>query len=208
MKRRAAYLQRPLDWVLAVSSHIAVLRALKDSAHGMSGRAVAREAGFTHQAVREAIAKLEEMRIVQRLGSGKTQLIRLNFEHAMVREVLLPMFRAERKAMGELRTSIQREFAGKARAAAIFGSVARGEDEPASDLDLLLVAPPGGKRKLSDLASELGQKALSEYGVRVSPIVLTVPEIKERARRSEPLLTSIIAEGFDLLDGRVGDLLR
>lgn len=208
MKRRASYLKCPLDWILAVSSHIAILRVLKDSPHGMSGRAVAREAGFTHQAVREAIAKLEEMRILQRLGSGKVQFIRMNFEHAMVRDVILPMFRAESQAMGKLRASIQEEFAGKARSATIFGSVARGEEDPTSDLDLLLVAPPGGKQKLSDLASELGQKALSEYGIRVSPIVLTVPELRQRARRSEPLLTNIIAEGFDLLDGRLGDLLR
>lgn len=174
----------------------------------MSGRAIAREAGFTHQAVREAIAKLEEMRIVQRLGSGKVQLIRLNRDHAVVRDVILPMFRAEQQAMAKLRDSIRQEFAGKARAATIFGSVARGEEEPASDLDLLLVAPSGGKGKLSDLASELGQRALSEYGVRLAPIVLTVPELKERAKRSEPLLANIIAEGFDLLDGRLGDLLR
>ncbi|MBI3297675.1 MAG: nucleotidyltransferase domain-containing protein [Elusimicrobia bacterium] len=208
MRRRASYLKRPLNWVLAVSSHVAVLRVLKDSPHGMSGRAIAREAGFTHQAVREAIAKLEEMRIVQRLGSGKVQLIRLNRDHAVVRDVILPMFRAEQQAMAKLRDSIRQEFAGKARAATIFGSVARGEEEPASDLDLLLVAPSGGKGKLSDLASELGQRALSEYGVRLAPIVLTVPELKERAKRSEPLLANIIAEGFDLLDGRLGDLLR
>ena len=43
----------------------AVLRALKDSREGMSGRAVAREAGVNHQAGAVAIRSLEAMGLVQ-----------------------------------------------------------------------------------------------------------------------------------------------
>ena len=208
MKLRANFLKRPLNWVFAASSHLAVLRVLKDTREGMSGRAVARAAGFTHQACRQAIAKLETMGIIRRQGAGKTQLIQLNFDNLLVQEAILPLFEAEKKAMGSLRSSVRKEFEGRALSATVFGSVARKEEEPGSDLDLLLVAPKGSRDDLLEKAASLGRKTLAQYGLRVSPIVMTVAEARQRARRSEPLLANILSEGVDVLESRLEDVIR
>ncbi len=103
MRGRPNHPRRPLDWIFSAPSNVGVLRVLKDSKQGMSGRAIAREAGFNHRAIARAVAKLETLGLIERQGSGKTQLIRLNFEHLLVKDVLLPMFADEKRTMGSLK---------------------------------------------------------------------------------------------------------
>lgn len=207
MRHPHHYLKRPMDWVFSAPSHVGILRALKDAREGMSGRAVARAAGFTHQACRQAFAKLEALGLLERQGSGKTQLMRLNFENALVAEAILPLFRAERRALSALRGLIRQEFEGRARAATLFGSVARKEEKPGSDVDLLLVADGAAKSSLSERAAALGRRTSSRFGLRLSAIVLTPAELRRRARRSDPLIKNILSEGIDLLDARLAELL-
>ena len=108
--RRISQLRSPLDRVFSRPSHLAVLRALKDSREGMSGRAVAREAGVNHQAGAVAIRSLEAMGLVQRLGSGHTQMIHLNFDHHLVAELILPLLRREGDLLSAIRRDIVRTF--------------------------------------------------------------------------------------------------
>lgn len=85
----------PLDRVFYAPSHVALLRALKDSKEGMSGRALARAAGVNHQACCEALERLAQTGVVLRQEGGHTRLVRLDFNHPLVKEALLPLFRAE-----------------------------------------------------------------------------------------------------------------
>ncbi len=64
MRPRTAAFRRPLDQVFAAPSHIAILRALLDSAEGMSGRQVARLAEVNHQACAVALGRLEELSVL------------------------------------------------------------------------------------------------------------------------------------------------
>ena len=207
MTRRVNFLRRPLDWIFSAPSNIAVIRALKDSKEGMSGRAAARAAGFTHQACRHALGKLEPMGIIERQGSGKTQLVRLNFAHILVRDVLLPMLRAEKHLIARVRESIRKEFEQHARSATLFGSVARKEDEPESDVDLLLIADGKDKPRLLNIAHAFGNRFISQYGIRLSPIVLTTREVRARHKKSDPLLKNILSHGIELLKEHLEDLL-
>lgn len=174
----------------------------------MSGRGVAREAGFTHRACSLALAKLETIGLIDRQGSGKTQLVRLNFEHLLVKEALLPMFAAEKRAMTSLRSFLRKEFEGETLAATLFGSVARREEEPGSDVDLLLVIERGSKSRLLSKSHALGDRLAQRYGMRLSPIVRTFRELRALHHRSDPLLKTIISEGVDLLPTRLEDVLR
>lgn len=207
MPHKTNFLQRPLDWIFSAPSNIAVIRALKDNKEGMSGRAVARAAGFTHQACRQALSKLEAMGIIVRQGSARTQLIRLNFDHVLVRDALLPLLRAEKHMVTMIRKSIRREFEQHARSATLFGSVARKEDEPGSDLDILLIADGKDKSRLLDKAHDFGNRFTSQYGIRLSPMVVTVREAHAKHQRPDPLFKNILSHGIDLLDERLKDIL-
>ncbi|HEV2237954.1 MAG TPA: nucleotidyltransferase domain-containing protein [Ktedonobacterales bacterium] len=82
--------------------------------------------------------------------------------------------------------AILREFG--VRHASLFGSVARGEQRPESDLDLLVDLPPGAS--LFDL-SRLGlalEAALSRPVDLVTSFATLHPVIQERIRQEEEIL--------------------
>lgn len=208
MRQRSDYFRRPLDWIFQAPGNVAVLRVLRDSKQGMSGRAIAREAGFTHRTVARAVADLEAIGLIDRQGSERTQLIRLDFRHRLVKEVLLPMFAGEADVMSGLRELLREEFTGKAAAVVLFGSAARGEARPGSDLDLLIVLERGSKKGILEIADALAERLKERYGVRLSLIVKTVSELRTRPRRSDPLLENILRDGVDLLDRRLEEILK
>jgi len=208
MPNKTSFLSSPLNWVFSAPSNIAVIRALKDSREGMSGRAAARAAGFTHQACRRALGDLESAGIIVRQGAGHTQLVRLNFENILVKETLLPMFRAEKSFLESARLLIRKEFGRHARTATLFGSAARKEDEPGSDVDLLLVIDAQDKELLEERAREFGKRFIAEYGIRFSPMVLTTREARAKNSKSAPLLKNILEHGIDLLTEHLEDILK
>lgn len=174
----------------------------------MSGRAAARAAEFTHQTCRRALGELEAAGIIIRQGSGHTQLVRLNFNNILVKKALLPLFRAEKSFLQSARAEIEKEFGRHARTATLFGSAARKEDEPGSDVDLLLVTDAEDKERLAERARKFGKRFIAEYGVRFSPMELTTGEARARYRKSDPLLRNIVAHGIDLLKERLEDIIK
>lgn len=204
---KPSLLDRPLDWILAAPSHLAVLRALMDTQEGMSGRALARQAGINHQTCAQTVRRLEALGVVQRQGSGKTQLIRMNFEHVLIERGVLPLLRKEREIGETMRDSIADRFKDRVISATVFGSAARGETEPGSDIDLLLIAQPGEDDEVSELAGEFAARFIRRFGIRLSYLVLPVDEARKRGRRRDPLLRSIRREGVDLLTRTLGDAL-
>lgn len=208
MHNRISFFNYPLNWVFSAPSNIAVIRALKDSREGMSGRAAARAAGFTHQACRRALGELEAAGIIVRQGAGHTQLVRLNFENLLVKEALLPMFRAEKSFPESASLLIRKEFGQHARTATLFVSAARNEDEPGSDVDLLLVTDAQNKELLEEKAREFGNRFITEYGVRFSPLALTTREARAKYKKSDPLLKNVLEHGIDLLKERLEDIIK
>jgi predicted nucleotidyltransferase len=208
MRQRKAFISCPLDWVFAAPSQLAVLRALKDSAEGMSGRAAARAAGINHQACKQALDRLEALGLVVRQGSGYTQLLRLNFEHALVEGVLLPLFKAEYDYRNKLRAAITRGLGPEARTVTLFGSAARREDSAGSDVDLLLVADTAKKSHLADKAAEFGRIFTNKFGLRLSPVVYSTAEAKARYRSGDGLLKNVLEHGIDLLPLKLSEVLR
>ena len=79
----------------------------------------------------------------------------------------------------------------------LFGSVARGEAGPDSDIDLLVSAPTS-ERFYDRLASVRRLLRPVAAGLPVSPIVLTPAEIDVRVRRGDQFVKEILSSGVDL----------
>jgi len=118
------------------------------------------------------------------------------------------MFRAEKSFLESARLQIRKEFGRHARTATLFGSAARKEDEPGSDVDLLLVTDAHDKELLKERAREFGNRFIAEYGVRFSPMALTTREARAKYRKSDPLLKNVVEHGIDLLKERLEDILK
>jgi len=203
MRARSFAFRRPLDQVFSAPSHIAILRALLDTAEGMSGRQVARLARINHQACATALHRLEALEVVQRQGAGQSQLFRLNRDHILVRDLLVPLLRREREVFLGVLERLRHLAAARGVRALLFGSAARGEEGPESDLDLLLLADGVRGRQIARQVAEEARAILwKEWGLRVNPIVLSQRAVELRRKRRDPLIANILREGIDVGAGR------
>lgn len=190
------FFRRPLDEVFAAPSHVAVVRALLDSAQGMSGREVGRSAHVSHVAAARALRRLEACGVVEALGSGSRRLYRLNQDSSVVVDLVRPLLLREREVYGRLIELIRTSVKGRGVTVVIFGSAARQEESAGSDLDLLFIIPAGGQGPaVQETAAVLSEEIRGQFGFHASPIVLTGAELRRLDRRGAPLIDAVRQQG-------------
>ncbi len=207
MKKRNNIIARPLDIVFSAPSHVAILRALKNVKEGLSGREVARRAGINHQTCADALVRLESRGVVLRLGSGKNQLFRLNWNSSLIQGVILPMLEAERKEFSLMKDDLARLMEGKCVAGVLFGSTARGEETPESDFDIALIVEKNNK-SIPEFIHTLVNRGIEKWGIGISPIVLTRSEFSRRADDEDPLVMDILNQGIVIYGKPLQALLK
>ena len=184
------------DHVFSTWSHVAVLRALMDSAQGSTGRELARQSGMNHRACLQALTELEELSIIRRIRGGRDHFFTLNRDHLLVEQGILPLLSVERSFSRSLFTYLAQRLAKKVKSLIVFGSVARHEETPSSDLDLCLVVRSEKEREAAEAAvHSLAPEVLSRYGTKIAPLVLTQREFVRRTKRKLPPVQDIVSEG-------------
>lgn len=97
--------------------------------------------------------------------------------------------------LSEIADLLRREY--RAQRVILFGSVARGEAGPDSDIDLFVTAPTE-ERFYDRLASVRRLLRPLTDGLPVAPIVLTPAEVEARLCRGDQFIGEILATGVDL----------
>jgi len=197
-------IHRPLDHILSARSQIAVLRVLLDSAHGLTGREIARQAGMNHQACIEALSRLEVLGLLRRQRGGRAHLFTLNREHELIARGIVPLLRFERRFEERLKDVLRRRFQGVALSGAIFGTVARREEAPDSDLDVfLVVASPRAKERAHARVQEVAPLVWKRFGARLSPTILTRDEFRRRNAKRDPLVRTLLRDAQPFLGAQL-----
>jgi predicted nucleotidyltransferase len=126
--------------------------------------------------VRLVLDTLAGQQLVKVLGSGRAQLYALEESHSFA-GALVALFQAEQQRWERLLSTI-RERLGKrgatVRAAWLYGSVARAEDTPRSDLDIALLV---SSSHVADRVREDLITLEDEQQVRISLTALTPREL-------------------------------
>lgn len=173
-----SYVKFPLSALLGDSGHVRILRALLSFDGPMSTAQLARETGLSREAVRLVLDRLVAQGAVQALGTSRSRLFAA-IETAPFIPALKPLFAAERVHWEALHASLRdilNAFPG-VRSAWLYGSVARREDTPESDLDLAVVLTDrGAEMRLRDDLDAVDQR----FGVHVSLVALTAEDIRSR----------------------------
>ena len=81
---------------------------------------------------------------------------------------------------------------------ALFGSRARGDADPYSDLDVLVVMQGGVDREVRDYVSDCAWEAGFEHGVVVVPVVFSGEEWEKGPERHSLLAQAVETEGVFL----------
>ena len=194
-----------MDWrtpekVFGNSLDPVVLRVLWAAGRGMTGEQVARvaKAGST-RGIRYALDRLSVDGIVDASSVGASVVYEINTEH-----LTYPAVDAAFKALdpwATLRDRLSAMIASHGEpgpvSVALFGSVARGEAGPDSDVDVLLVVPDADDRA-ADLRTLLAQQ-MRRWTGRESGVYLTTPaRLIEAERAGDPIVESFARDAITL----------
>lgn len=195
-------INKVLDELFRTWSHVAVLRALLDTATGFTGNKVARSAGMDPKAALQSLGRLEELGIVRRQRGGRDHLFTLNRNHFLVEQGIIPLFVTEQQFLEEVKSAIASAMRRRSLSVVMFGSVAREKETPQSDLDLCCIVQ--NKSQLEQAQSALdriGTSLRDRFGVKVGPVFFTLDEFRKKAAKRNRLINEILDQG-KLISGK------
>jgi predicted nucleotidyltransferase len=134
---------------------------------------------------------------------------RLNEDHWLVRTGIRPLFEAEAGFFATVGDAVRKAAGVPVRSVILFGSVARGEADAGSDIDLLcLTASAAAVAETERNLSEGAPAVRREFGRRVSVLVLPAAEFGRRYRRRDRLSREIVESGWVIAGDSLSEVLR
>ena len=200
---------RVLDHVFSTWSHVAVMRALRDTAHPLTGREVARVAGMNHRSCLKALTALEGLYLITRQRGGRDHLFALNRNHVLVKEAVLPLLEQERRFLGGLIAFLRPKLVNVTESVILFGSVVRKEETVRSDLDVCLVVHSNQeKKRAQEIVHAIASECKHRYGARLAPLFFTPGEFRRNNKLKKSPVPEIVHEGEVVMGSPIVRLLR
>ena len=200
-----SHLRHPLTALLGSAGNVRVLRALAADRAPQSAPQLAATAGLTPQGTRGVLDVLARQRLVKAHGSGRTQLYELNAAHPLASS-LAALFQDEQRRWDGLMSSIREvleRHGGAVSAAWLYGSAARGEDSPASDVDIALLVR---SHAVADQIREALMPLEDAQQIRISLTALTAKELAALPD-DDPWWANVVRDGR-VLRGAAPDQAR
>lgn len=186
-----------------------ILRALSTRSTPASAAQLERVAGVgTGAGIRRALGRLADHGVCLREDVGGRTVYSLNYEHVLSAAVT-ELLKADRAVVTRLKDTVG-EWDPAPQAAVLFGSAARRDGDPASDIDLLLIRPAlttgAGKRDWARQVHELRSSVQRWTGNRLQILDWTLRDLHRHAASQEPLIDELLSDGLRIY-GRGLDLL-
>lgn len=194
-----------MDWrepAVAVMSHgtAAVLRALAGSDQAFSVRELARLANISPTRARQVVGRLTDHGLVTVDSQRGISLVRLNYDHIATKPSLeLATLRA--RIFDLLRGEVER-WQMPALHVSLFGSAARGDGSPTSDVDVLVVHANFDSLSEQDRWDDQLARSADEIfrwtGNWVGWFQVTSDELASMAANDEPIVAEWLRDAITL----------
>ena len=129
-----------IENLLGSRSRIAVLRVLHGVSVPLNASQIAARAKLSHVAAASVLSDFASMGVILSSPAGRATVHWLNRESVYVENMLEPLLQAERDVPEDLVDDLAGAFQDEAVSVVLFGSYARGDQTPGSDVDVALVA--------------------------------------------------------------------
>lgn len=174
----------PLDEILRSPALVRVLRVLAGHGGSLGVPDIADRARLTLPSVRSAARSLTELEVVTGVRAGRSMVCALRAEHPL-NGALVALFAAERQ-QAEVALRVVRTAAMALRPAPLavwlYGSVARGQDLPQSDIDVAIVSAKAQPTAQAEALREAITKKLPERAHRISVVALGPADVRRLSR--------------------------
>lgn len=201
-------IHKPLNEIFSTYSNIAIIRELRYTRNGFTGREVAKRAGLSAPAILRALTHLESLKIVKRQIGGRDHLFTLNFNNYFVKKILSSILESESQYFELIKIRLKKDLSRNSVSILLFGSVARKEETIESDLDLCIVfSGLKNKKILESEINSLRDQLNGEYGVTLAPFYISLKEFKQRAKMKKSPIDNIVKEGIVISGKSINGLL-
>jgi predicted nucleotidyltransferase len=204
---------RTLDAVLGSTAKVRILRALLPLTAQVSGNEARLLSGVRSVGgMWKALDELTELGLLERDETRRIRFFRINRSHDLV-EPLRALFEAESRRIVELQEAVKKileEGAVREHTLSIilFGSNARGDALPTSDLDLFAVTEAGSQvERVLEVLIDAIPGVERRFGLRISPLVMEKIRVQERYRDGDPLMKNVLSEGRRLFGAHFHEIV-
>lgn len=196
-------IKRPLDDLFGNPNNVRVLRhMILYPSPVITGRGIARELDMSHATCIRSLNNLVDLGILMRKRVGSSATFEIAESSALITDILEPAFRAESQLLQGLVDTMLAGIKGKCIAVYLLGSVAREEDTPSSDVDMLIILKdPGGRHSVEEALEGNKEQAYLRYRLGVSAITYDVEQFHKMKAHKNPLISEVVKEGI-LLFGK------
>ena len=174
---------RPLDHVLGSGALVRVARVLASHGGSLGVSDIARRAKLTLPSTRDALRRLRDSGMVTGVGAGRSMVYALRMNHPLARP-LVALYAAEREQADAV-LDIIRTAAAALRPAPLgvwlYGSVARNEDHPGSDIDVAIATADRDPTPQADALREAITAAAPQHAHRVSVVAIGPADVSRLA---------------------------
>ncbi len=204
---------QPLDQIFDHAMKIRVLRFLCRRGGQWSGRRLAAELQSNPTTMHKALRELRETTVLDFQKVGNNFVYSLADDHYLVQAILRPVFRQEAHGVAQV-AQLLRQALGPALQRSVvtvvlYGSVARHQERPTSDLDVLvLVRSPQAKRQVQDALNQHWEALTRRFGNSLAPHINTVHEAQQKSRRGVALFQEILKAHQVLWGSPLEEVLR
>jgi predicted nucleotidyltransferase len=135
--------------------------------------------------------------------AGRANLYSLDEDNIINTDILAPAFLVEEGLLGKVADIISRWMGDDLSSLVLFGSVARGEEVKASDIDMVVFLKDGaglvsGEETIADASIEVVRR----FGNKLSPMLVTESEVRQKMKSKRGVWHDIASEGVELKPGR------
>lgn len=184
-----------------------ILRRMSIVGEDLTGRRLAQLSGVPVASAARALAELEKIGLVTSRSAGSARLYALNRAHVLwdpIERILAAPVRVEQLAAESVTAHV-----GDRATVATFGSFARGDSGPDSDIDLLIVWDDAVSVEDRDSALDALNRDLAQAtGNRVEVIAIEDDDLRRMASARDPLLESWAREARTLTGVEVKTRLK
>jgi predicted nucleotidyltransferase len=187
---------KPLDDIFSAPSNVKVLRVLFRNKFELTGRQIAELAGLNAMTCQNTLHRLRDVKLVYMRPVGSAHLYRLSRDSILVKNLLEPAFEAERSLLNDLVAPLIENLGSSLRSLIVFGSVARGEEDFISDLDIaVIVNNRSNMKRVQEIVDRETDSLSGATGSVTTVLVYTVNEFQTRYRRGQSLFRTIVEVG-------------
>ena len=183
--------------VFGTRSRVLVLGVLHGVSVPMNASRIAAQAGLSKPAAATALDQLRGMGLVGSATVGQSSAYWLERENVYVQEMVNPVFGSEEGLPDILLEDLGARFGEDSISVVLFGSYARGDQQPDSDVDVVLVASDeASQARLDEHYYENQSDFRRRFGATLSVLTYDARAAKALWQSAPALQESLETEGI------------